>query len=118
MTSVPSTSAMTHSLSSPLQLFVKTISGKTVTLNLRGDENVVEVKGEVEEKEGIPPHLQHLVWGGRHLQGNHTISDYGVTSGATLHLTLSLAGGMPRSDEVNMKHETKAKNIWGRRRKR
>mmetsp|Transcript_24344 Transcript_24344/g.59604 ORF Transcript_24344/g.59604 Transcript_24344/m.59604 type:complete len:326 (-) Transcript_24344:35-1012(-) len=77
-----------------MQLFVKTLTGKTVSIEVEEGESIEDVKAKISEKEGIPPEQQRLIFGGQQLQDSKTLDDYDVGDDATLHLVLRLRGGM------------------------
>jgi len=85
------------SLRGGMQLFVKTLTGKTVSIDVEEGESIEEVKAKIAEKEGIPPEQQRLIFGGQQLQDAKTLDDYDVGDDATLHLVLRLRGGTPFS---------------------
>lgn len=76
-----------------MQLFVKTLTGKTVSIEVEEGESIEDVKAKIAEKEGIPPEQQRLIFGGQQLQDSKTLGDYDVGDDATLHLVLRLRGG-------------------------
>jgi ubiquitin len=76
-----------------MQLFVKTLTGKTVSIEVEEGESIEDVKAKISEKEGIPPEQQRLIFGGQQLQDAKTLDDYNVGDDATLHLVLRLRGG-------------------------
>ena len=76
-----------------MQIFVKTIVGKTITIDVTSTTTVRQVKEQVEQKEGIDVDQQRLVFVGKHLSDEKLVSDYGIGKEATLHLVLRLLGG-------------------------
>ena len=72
---------------------VRTLSGKTITVELSPDESVESLKQKIRDKEGIPPEQQRIIFGARHLDPLKSVSDYDIEDGSTLNLVLRLRGG-------------------------
>jgi ankyrin repeat protein len=75
------------------QIFIKTLTGKTLTIIVAKDDTVENLKQKVQDKEGIPPDHQRITYGGKQLRDGCTLADYDITKDATLHLVLRMFGG-------------------------
>lgn len=76
-----------------MQIFIKTLTGRKLPLNFEANQTILDVKNNLQEKEGIQVDQIRLIYSGKQLSDEKTLQDYNIVAGGIIHMVLQLRGG-------------------------